>query len=96
LDTIDEILKAMIPLSITTDIEKHPWIDLKQVKPLGKITRIGRLPRGCRSGASTVAICIQMPDGTQYMAETTMALFLSASRALKSVEDEMSGSNARN
>jgi hypothetical protein len=86
----------MITLSITTDIEKHPWTDLRHVKPLGEITRIGRLPNGCRSGASVVVICIQLPDGTQHLAETTMALFLSASRALKSADDEMSGSNARN
>lgn len=86
----------MIPLTITPDIEQAPWADLAHVKQLGQITRIGRLPRGCTSGASTISIAVKLPDGTDVMAQTTMALFLAAARALKAREDEMSGANSRN
>lgn len=88
----------MIELTITPDIERAPWSDLREVLApgMGKITRIGRLPRGCQSGAATVSICIRMPDGKQFVAETTMKLFLSAARAMKAVEEEMSGANEKN
>jgi hypothetical protein len=43
-----------------------------------------------------VAIVIETEDGRKFIAQTTMALFLSAARAFKAIEDEMSGSNARN
>jgi hypothetical protein len=86
----------MIPLTITPDIAQAPWADLAHVKQLGQITRIGRLPHGCTSGASSIAIVIKFPDGTEVMAQTTMALFLAAARAFKATEDEMSGSNSKN
>lgn len=89
----------MIPLSITPDLDKNPWTDLqgKNAEPgCGRIVRVGRLTKGCGSGASTVAIVIETKDGRKFIAETTMALFLSAARAFKAVEDEMSGDNAKN
>ena len=88
----------MIPLQVTTDLDKTPWKDLSSAAEagLGKVTRIGRLPRGTVSGKSTVAVVIQLPDGKQFIAETTMALFLAAAAGLKAIEEETSGSNARN
>ena len=89
----------MIPLSITPDLDKAPWTDLKGkgAEPgVGRIARVGRLTKGCESGASAVAIVIEMEDGRRFIAQTTMALFLSAARAFKAIEEEMSGSNTRN
>lgn len=88
----------MIPLQITIDVDKTPWTDIRsKLEPgMGKITRVGRLTRGCQSGKSAVAIVIETEDGRQFVAETTMALFLTAARALKAVEDEMNGENAKN
>ena len=89
----------MISLSITPDLDKAPWTDLqgKGAEPgCGRIIRVGRLTRGCVSGASTVAVVIETQDGRKFIAETTMALFLSAARAFKAVEEEMSGDNAKN
>jgi hypothetical protein len=86
----------MIPLVITPDLDKAPWADLAHVKELGTLTRIGRLPHGTVKGASTVAIAVKLPDGTDVMVQTTMALFLAAARALKATEDEMGGANSRN
>jgi hypothetical protein len=76
----------MITLSITPDLEKGPWTDLKHVKALGKIERIGRLPRGTVQGQSTVCIGIRMPDGTIAVGETTLALIKNATDALAAVD----------
>lgn len=78
----------MIPLTITTDIEKTPWTDLQdKCKVLGTVTRIGRLPRGTTSGKSTVSIVIEMPDGTTVMGQTTLALFANAALALQTYQE---------
>lgn len=89
----------MIPLSITPDLDKNPWTDLqgKSAEPgCGNIVRVGRLTKGCVSGASTVAVVIETEDGQKFIAQTTMALFLAAARAFKAIEDEMNGENAKN
>jgi hypothetical protein len=89
----------MIPLSITPDLDRNPWTDLQGggAEPgIGRVTRVGRLTAGCVSGKSTVAIVVETQDGRKFIAETTMALFLSAARAFKAIEDEMSGNNTRN
>ena len=89
---------TMIPLNISLDLDKTPWIDLKTAAEpgLGKVTRIGRLPAGMQSGKSTIAIVITTPDGKQFIGETSMALFLAAARAMKAIESEMSGENQSN
>jgi hypothetical protein len=77
----------MIPLQITLNVEETPWGDLASECPqLGKIERIGRLPRGTTSGKSTVTVVIRMPDGTRHMAETTLALLDGAMQAMKTRE----------
>lgn len=88
-----------IPLTVTPDIEKTPWHDCvptAQTNGLGALTRIGRIPNGTTCGKSVVAVLIEMPDGSKFVAQTTTALFLAAARALKAVEEEASGSNANN
>lgn len=89
----------MIPLQITLDLEVNPWRDLKgktKDEDLAKVTRIGRLPKGMDSGKSSIAIVIKTEDGREFVAETSLALFLAAARAIKACEDEMNGENAKN
>ena len=52
----------------------------------GKVARVGRLPGGTQGGKSTVTLLITMPDGQQVLAETTLALFTSAARALQAAD----------
>jgi hypothetical protein len=75
----------MIPLTITPNIEKAPWTELKGenvIPGLGRIIKIGRLPKGTTEGRSTVSVLIQMPDGKILAAETTLRLMESAVRTL--------------
>lgn len=44
---------------------------------------IGALTGGMASGAPSVAFCFELPDGQVVIAETSMALFLTAGDALK-------------
>lgn len=73
----------MIPLDVTLNIDDKPWTDCKDVA-LGTIIRIGRLPKGTVSGKSTVTVLIKMDDGKQFMAQTTLALLVASTAALKS------------
>ena len=43
--------------------------------------KVGALPRGMTSGKASVSFGIPLPDGRTVLAETSMALFLSAARA---------------
>lgn len=81
----------MISLAITPNIERTPWTDLDDtllVNGMCQIERIGRLPRGTKSGKSTVSVIIVAPDGRQFVAQTTMELFKAAARTLIAVEEE--------
>lgn len=80
----------MIPIAITPNMEACPWTDARataQANGLGRITRIGRLPRGTTTGKSTITVMIKMPDGREFMAETTMVLFQHAAKALKAADE---------
>lgn len=72
----------MIPISLTPDIDKAPWNDLKNTKELGIISRIGRLTKGTQSGKSVVMIAIKFEDGTEVVGQTTMDLFEGASKVM--------------
>lgn len=79
----------MIPLTVTMNLDIDPWTDLHddaaQVIDYGgdtaKLTRVGILPNGTRSGKATVGLLVELPDGRKVIAETTLALFLMAARA---------------
>ena len=75
----------MIPLSITPNIESNPWPELKD-QPFGKITKIGRLPRGTTSGKSTVTLVITLPDGKIVAGETTLVLMQNAITVLTAAD----------
>lgn len=88
----------MIPLTIITNMEQHPWKDLLDLPPdkyiskdeLGLVNRIGRLPRGTKEGNSTVCIQITMSDGRTVVGETTLKLLAMAFSAMKAAA-EMEG-----
>lgn len=77
----------MIELHVTPNIEDAPWTDCKGVPGLAMITRIGRLPNGTQSGKSTVTILIEHEDGSRHLAQTTLALLLGATTALKAADE---------
>lgn len=69
----------MIPLSISTDLDRSPWTDLQSADPVvGMLTRIGVLRHGTVGGKATVALVVTMPDGEQVLAQTTWALLRTA------------------
>ena len=76
----------MIALTVTTNLGRTPWTDLRGVQAMGQVARVGRLPGGTQGGKSTVTLLITMPDGQQVLAETTLALFTSAARALQAAD----------
>lgn len=83
----------MQAVSLTLNLEEHPWLDLRALREQGKLItaiadeagtiRIGGLPGGMASGRASVTIAIPLPDGTVIVTETSLALFLAAARALR-------------
>jgi hypothetical protein len=79
----------MIPLTITTNLEIDPWVDLLDAglphNPDGataRIERVGILPNATQQGRACVEFLIRLPDGTPVIAETTLRLFNVAARAV--------------
>lgn len=73
----------MIPLSITTNLDIAPWTDLQEAEiPFGNLVRVGVLPNGTREGRATVALVVQLEDGTLVGAQTTLRLFNMAAVAV--------------
>lgn len=80
----------MIHLEVTPDLDAQPWEDLRKTAAaqgeLYNLTRIGRLPRGTKSGASTVIFCLTDSKGKHFLGQTTMALVLSVARIFNTRE----------
>ncbi len=77
----------MIGLNIVLDREPT-WPDLAEKLAQGRLHHatlagVGGLPDGTTGGKPTVALRIDLPDGSSVVAETTLALFLSAADALR-------------
>ena len=80
-------------LSLNLNIDDHPWDDLQTLKHQGKLItamgpeagaiRIGALPGGMKSGKTSIAIAVPLPDGTLLLTETSLELFLAAAAAFK-------------
>lgn len=70
-------------LDVTSDIERDPWSDYAD-RDLrnGEWTRIGLLRNGTTGGRATVAVAVELPDGTVVFGETTLRLFRIASAAV--------------
>jgi hypothetical protein len=66
------------------------WNDLEEkitggnlIHYAGEKIQIAALPNGMKSGKPSVAFRFDLPSGTVLIAETSMALFLSAARAFR-------------
>ncbi len=68
----------MTPLEITPNIEKTPWPEAANAAELMHADKIGRLPRGMTSGASSVTIRFTDAAGNHYFGQTSLALLKSA------------------
>ncbi|MEX5637433.1 hypothetical protein [Parafrankia sp. FMc2] len=68
-------------LAITPDVERDPWTDITNPTP-GQLTRIGLLRRGTTDGRASAALVVELPDGTQAIAQTTWRVLQAAVRAL--------------
>lgn len=78
----------MVPLTITPNIERDPWVDCRDLAVIGLIARIGRLPAGTTSGKSVVSVLIEMPNGQRVLAQTTLALLVTAVSTLLAVDSQ--------
>lgn len=75
----------MTPLSITPDLGRNPWTDIRITdvgSQSGRIERIGLLPNGTDAGRPTIAIVGRLSNGQPVILETTWALMRNAVRAL--------------
>lgn len=77
----------MTPLRILMDTSQppdgQPILDRNRQILEGKISVIGGLPKGMKSGAPSVSMVVQLKNGAQVFAETSMKLFLMAAKMLR-------------
>jgi hypothetical protein len=77
----------MIPMEVILDGDGC-WPDLGPKRQHGQLVDaelrgVAALPRGTVSGKPTVTFRVDLPDGRTVLAETTLALFLTAADAFK-------------
>lgn len=80
---------GMNSISIILDVDRNPPLNGRPLEETHRISEgisITRIPRGMQSGKSAVAITATMPDGKAVMLEMSMANFLGAASAFRSVE----------
>jgi hypothetical protein len=74
------------PLRIFPDVDGQ-WGDVEDGRKVhhlrGEGLAIGGLAGGMKSGAASVMVRVDLPNGETVLAETSLALFLSAADALK-------------
>lgn len=74
----------MLDVSVNGD---NCWPDLKKKGFIrGEFTGIARLADGTVSGASTVTVRIELPDGKTVLAQTTLALLNTVMQAFNAAE----------
>ncbi len=84
----------MSATTITINIDESPWRDVDVKKVLnGTVIRVGRLPHGMVSGASSVAVLITLDDGRQVIGEISLAHFDMAAAAFRGAEQRVRESN---
>lgn len=71
----------MTPLQITLDVGRDPWTDLKPGGD-GALVRLGLLRNGTVNGRATVALVVELPDGSHVIGQTTWALLRTAYAAM--------------
>lgn len=72
----------MTPLKIYADAEQDFGLDPNRPQLSGTLTCIGLLRHGTTNGKASVALVVDLPDGTQIIAQSTWGLFNTAARAL--------------
>jgi len=79
----------MSSLQIVPNIDLNPWTDLKETVKQGRdgtVERIGRLPRGMESGASSIALVIKLNDGSYVIGQMSLKQFNLAHQAINVAE----------
>lgn len=66
-------------------MEEPAWPELRGVEVIHVTDPIGitALPGGMQSGATSIMLRVDLPDGRVVLAETSLALFVAAVRALQ-------------
>lgn len=80
----------MVVLHVQPKLQDGAWADLREKverDPMAVVnaieTTIGGIERGMQSGAPSVMIRVETPDGRTVIAETSLKLFLTAADALR-------------
>lgn len=68
-------------LNVTPELDEAPWGEDWRGAVEGKM-RIAGLSAGMTSGAPSVMIGVELPDGTKVIAQTSLKLLLVAAAAL--------------
>lgn len=96
----------MPKIKLTMDLEKEPWLELAKLREEGKVITamgneaadlwLGAIPGRMTSGEPSLAIAIQLPDGTFVVSETSLKLLISAADILKAAYygEELTGQDA--
>lgn len=67
---------------ILEDLDER-WSDLTDRHVVsGRLEAVGAIPNGMSSGKAAVALRVELADGTVVLAETSLALLTTATRAL--------------
>lgn len=70
-------------LDIRADIERSPWTEAEAPRAKsGRLTSVGLLRAGTTTGRASIALLVQLPDGSTVIAQTTWRAFNAAARAL--------------
>lgn len=80
----------MTPLTIVLDLDEHPWTDLEHDdgEPpstrlvLADVEQVGALPNATEGGHPVVFVRATLADGSVVVAQTTLALYVSAAEAM--------------
>lgn len=76
----------MIPLAVTANLEIDPWRDIDPetliTEDNAMVSRIGLLPNGTDQGRAVVGLLIELPDGRQVVAQTSLRNFAVAAAFL--------------
>lgn len=75
---------AVIDLRIVMDAtESDIGVRDSDVLELAELSAVGGIPNSTSSGHAAVALLLELPDGRQVLAQTTLALLGNAMRALQ-------------
>ena len=80
----------MNSISVILDVDKSPPLKGRPADQTHRVSEgisITRIPGGMASGRSAVAVTAVLPDGKAVMLEMSMANFLAAAQAFKTVEE---------